>query len=187
MTSAWPGLAARRARGPATVAAIAVALVLDVAQAFRLLDSLIARLDRHVERMSKEHPGLAFTRADAVKDQSQDLLARAKNPEPLRPSKRAPRVPAGLDEIYLKALAVSKDDRYADCGAMRRALQSWLTQHAPATDATRISRFLFELFAEDIQRERVERTELLARVRTRALTLPVGHELRTLAENSSTR
>jgi hypothetical protein len=30
--------------------------------AFRLPDSLIARLDRHVERMSKEHPGLDFTR-----------------------------------------------------------------------------------------------------------------------------
>lgn len=41
--------------------------------AFRLPDSLIARLDRHVERMSKEHPGLDFTRADAVRS----LLTRA--------------------------------------------------------------------------------------------------------------
>jgi hypothetical protein len=41
--------------------------------AFRLPNSLIARLDRHVERMSKEHPGLDFSRADAVRS----LLTRA--------------------------------------------------------------------------------------------------------------
>jgi hypothetical protein len=57
----------------------------------------------------------------------------------------------------------------------------------PTTNATRIAEFLFGLFAEDIQRNRVERTELLAQVRAHALTLPAGHELRTLAENSRTR
>ena len=41
--------------------------------AFRLPDHLIARLDRHAERMSKEHPGLEFSRADAVRT----LLTRA--------------------------------------------------------------------------------------------------------------
>jgi hypothetical protein len=41
--------------------------------AFRLPDSLITRLDRHVERMSKENPGLDFTRVDAVRS----LLTRA--------------------------------------------------------------------------------------------------------------
>jgi serine/threonine protein kinase/TolA-binding protein len=117
------------------------------------------------------------------KDQPQDLLVRAKNPEPMRPSKRAPRVPVELDEICLRALAPSKDDRYADCDAMRMALQSWLAQNAPTTDGTRMSAFLLELFAEDIQRERVERNELLARVRTRALTLPPTDELRLIIEN----
>src|SRR5436309_15239757 len=39
------------------------------------------------------------------KDQPQDLLARAENREPPRPSKRAPRVPAEPDESCLKALA----------------------------------------------------------------------------------
>jgi serine/threonine protein kinase len=117
------------------------------------------------------------------KDQPQDLLARAKNPEPMRPSKRAPRVPVELDEICLKALAASKDDRYPDCDAMRMALQSWLARNAPTTDGTRMSAFLLELFSEDIQRERVERNELLARVRTRALTLPPTDELRLMIEN----
>jgi hypothetical protein len=41
--------------------------------AFRLPDSLIERLDRHVERMTKENPGLDFSRADAVRS----LLTRA--------------------------------------------------------------------------------------------------------------
>jgi serine/threonine protein kinase len=116
------------------------------------------------------------------KDQPQDLLARAKNPEPPRPSKRAPRVPVELDEICLRALGPSRDDRYADCDAMRMALQSWLAQNAPTTDGTRMASFLQELFVEDMQRERTERNELLQRVRTRALTLPPTDELRQIFE-----
>jgi serine/threonine protein kinase/TolA-binding protein len=119
------------------------------------------------------------------KDQPQDLLARAKNPEPMRPSRRAPRVPAELDEICLKALAAAKDDRYTDCDAMRMALQSWLAQNAPTTDGTRMSGFLQELFAEDIGRERSERNDMLARVRTRALTLPPTDELRQMIEHGT--
>ena len=118
------------------------------------------------------------------KDQPQDLLTRAKNPEVMRPSKRAPRVPVELDDICLKALAASKDDRYADCDAMRMALQSWLATNAPTTDGTRMSAFLQELFADDIVRERAERSEMISRVRTRALTLPPSDELRQLIEKS---
>jgi serine/threonine protein kinase len=118
------------------------------------------------------------------KDQPQDLLARAKNPEVMRPSKRAPRVPLELDEICLKALAADKSDRYADCDEMRMALQTWLARNAPTTDGTRMAAFLQELFSEDIGRERAERAELMNRVRTRALTLPPTDELRQLVERS---
>ena len=117
------------------------------------------------------------------KDQPQDLLARAKNPEPMRPSKRAPRVPVELDEICLKALAAAKEDRYADCDGMRMALQSWLAQNAPTTDGTRMSAFLQELFAEDIQRDRAERSELLTKFRSRALTPAPIEELRLMVEH----
>jgi hypothetical protein len=41
--------------------------------AFRLPDALLARLDRHAERLSKQHPGLEFTRVDVVRT----LLTRA--------------------------------------------------------------------------------------------------------------
>ena len=118
------------------------------------------------------------------KDQPQDLIARAKNPEPMRPSKRAPRVPVELDEICLRALGAERADRYADCDEMRMALQSWLAQNAPTTDGTRMSAFLEELFSEDIARERIERQELISRVRTRALTLPPTDELRQWVEQS---
>jgi serine/threonine protein kinase/TolA-binding protein len=118
------------------------------------------------------------------KDQPQDLLTRAKNPEPMPPSKRAPRVPKDLDEICLKALAASKADRYGDCDEMRTALQGWLANNAPTTDGTRMSAFLQELFAEDIVRERNERAEMVAKIRTRALTLPPTDELRQLIEKS---
>jgi serine/threonine protein kinase len=119
------------------------------------------------------------------KDQPLDLLTRAKNPEPPRPSKRAPRVPSELDEICLRALSPSRDDRYPDCDAMRMALQSWLAQAAPTTDGSRMSSFLAELFVDDIQRERAERNELINRVRTRALTLPPTDELRMIVEAGS--
>jgi hypothetical protein len=57
--------------------------------AFRLPDTLIARLDRHVERMTKEHPGLDFSRADAVRS----LLTRALDQieGPSAPAKRGGR------------------------------------------------------------------------------------------------
>jgi serine/threonine protein kinase len=118
------------------------------------------------------------------KDQPQDLLTRAKNPEPMPPSKRAPRVPKDLDEICVRALAPSKDDRYKDCDEMRMALQTWLATNAPTTDGTRMSTFLQELFAEDIVRERAERAEMVSKIRTRALTLPPTDELRQMIEKS---
>ncbi|HEY0192797.1 MAG TPA: serine/threonine-protein kinase, partial [Kofleriaceae bacterium] len=76
---------------------------------------------------------------------------------------------------------------YADCDGMRMALQSWLAQNAPTTDGTRMSAFLSELFTEDIGRERIERNELLNRVRTRALTLPPTDELRLIVEHGGRR
>ena len=41
--------------------------------AFRLPESLLKRLDRHVQRMEHSNPGLTFTRVDAVRS----LLTRA--------------------------------------------------------------------------------------------------------------
>jgi serine/threonine protein kinase len=102
----------------------------------------------------------------------------------MRPSKKAPRVPVELDEICLKALAPERADRYGTCDEMRQALQAWLAQNAPTTDGSRMASFLLELFSDDIVREKTERQELIARVRTRALTLPPSDELRIMVERS---
>jgi serine/threonine protein kinase len=118
------------------------------------------------------------------KEQPQDLLARARNPEVLRPSRKAPRVPAELDDIVVRALAAEKDERYATCDEMRQALQGWLAVNAPTTDATRMSDFLRDLFADDISSERTEREAMLSNVRRRAMTLPPTDELRQLVEKS---
>jgi serine/threonine protein kinase len=111
-------------------------------------------------------------------------LARARNPEVLRPSRKAPRVPAELDDIVVRALAAEKDQRYATCDEMRQALQGWLAVNAPTTDATRMSDFLRDLFADDISSERTEREAMLSNVRRRAMTLPPTDELRQLVEKS---
>ena len=55
-----------------------------------------------------------------------------------------------IDLQATRALAPSRDDRYADCDAMRMALQTWLAQNAPTTDGTRMSSFLQELFTAGV-------------------------------------
>jgi eukaryotic-like serine/threonine-protein kinase len=119
------------------------------------------------------------------KDQPQDLLNRARNPDVLRPSKRAPRVPPELDEVCLRALQPERGQRYAGCEEMRQGLQTWLAGNAPTTDQTRISAFLQDLFSEDIVRDRAERNSMIANVRRRAETLPPTDELRQMIERSS--
>jgi eukaryotic-like serine/threonine-protein kinase len=119
------------------------------------------------------------------KDQPADLVTRAKNPEVMRPSKRAPRVPVELDEICVRALAPERADRYTSCDEMRQGLQSWLAQNAPTMDAGRISTFLAELFVDDVSRERNEREDMMNRLRRRAMTLPPTHELRQIVERST--
>ncbi len=118
------------------------------------------------------------------KEQPQDLLTRARNPDVLRPSKRAPRVPAELDEVVIRGLASARDDRYATCDEMRQALQTWLAANAPTTDSTRMSEFIRELFVEDITADRVEREAMMQNLRKRAMTLPPTDELRQILDRS---
>jgi serine/threonine protein kinase len=104
--------------------------------------------------------------------QPQDLLARAKDPRPDPPSRRAPRVPGKLDDIVLKALAASREERYRNGEEMRAALAGWLAQEAPATDSARLEKFVTGLFAEDMQRERAEREALVEKTRDRIRSSP---------------
>ncbi|HVT06508.1 MAG TPA: protein kinase [Polyangia bacterium] len=103
----------------------------------------------------------------APKDQltSDELLRRVRNPEIAAPSKRAARVPPELDRIALKALAPDLKDRYTTCEELRHDLAKFLAQTSPATDATRVAKFLGELYDQDIAAERAEREQVIARAR----------------------
>ncbi len=103
----------------------------------------------------------------AAKDQhtSEELLRRVRNPDLVAPSKRAGRVPVELDRITLKALAPDLKDRYASCEELRHDLAKFLAQTSPATDALRVSKFLSELYDEDIAAERAEREQLIVKAR----------------------
>ncbi|HEY6477416.1 MAG TPA: protein kinase, partial [Polyangia bacterium] len=103
----------------------------------------------------------------AAKDQhtSEELLRRVRNPDLVAPSKRAGRVPAELDRITLKALAPDLKDRYSSGEDLRHDLAKFLAQTSPATDALRVSKFLSELYEEDIAAERAEREQLIGKAR----------------------
>ena len=55
------------------------------------------------------------------KEQPQDLLKRARDPRVTPPSQRAPRVPAALDEICLRALSPQREDRFQTGDEFREA------------------------------------------------------------------
>jgi len=39
----------------------------DTVVSFRFADEILDRVDKHIERMEKNEPGLKFTRADAIR------------------------------------------------------------------------------------------------------------------------
>jgi len=91
---------------------------------------------------------------------AEELLRRVRDPEVVAPSKRATRVPPELDRIALKALAPKLADRYASCEELRQDLATYLAQTAPGMDSVRVASFLKDLYAADIESERLEREEL---------------------------
>jgi serine/threonine protein kinase len=103
-----------------------------------------------------------------------ELVARARDPRPEAPSRRAPRVPPALDDLVLKALTTDRGGRYQTAEEMRAALAGWMAKEAPATDAARMEKFIHGLFAEDISRERAEREVMVVRAREKLKTIPPG-------------
>jgi serine/threonine-protein kinase len=118
------------------------------------------------------------------KEQPQDLLKRARNPEVMPPSKKAPRVPRELDALVLKALAANPDDRYASADEFKDALGAWLSLNHPSCDIDRVEAFVGELFDDDIVREEEERLALVNTTRERIKTMPPTDELRLLLEKA---
>jgi serine/threonine-protein kinase len=84
-----------------------------------------------------------------------DLRVRALTSRVTPPRQRAPRVPAALDEICLRALAFDKQDRYAGCTELANALQTWLARNAPCMGDTQVASFLRQLASDSGQRQDV--------------------------------
>jgi serine/threonine-protein kinase len=70
-----------------------------------------------------------------------------------RPSQLNPKLPPGLDELVLKALAPTPEGRYPSCGAFRLAIEDYILQYRLPASNAHLSAFLHELYAERIARE----------------------------------
>jgi serine/threonine protein kinase len=69
------------------------------------------------------------------------------------PSQLNPKLPPGIDEVVLRALAPTPDKRYPDCGALRLALEDYIIQLRMAASTAHLSAYLRELYAERIATE----------------------------------
>jgi serine/threonine protein kinase len=69
------------------------------------------------------------------------------------PSQINPKLPPGLDEVVLRALAPTADKRYPDCGALRLALEDYIIQLRLSASTAHLSAYLRELYAERIAAE----------------------------------
>jgi serine/threonine protein kinase len=70
-----------------------------------------------------------------------------------KPSQLNPKLPPGLDEVVLRALAPTPDKRYPDCGAFRLALEDYIIQLRLPASTAHLSAFLRELYADRIAAE----------------------------------
>nr|BDT30920.1 serine/threonine protein kinase [Myxococcus sp. MH1] len=70
-----------------------------------------------------------------------------------RPSQLNPKLPPGLDEVVLKALAPTPEERYPDCGAFRLALEDYALNLRLPTSSAHLSAYLRELYNERISTE----------------------------------
>jgi serine/threonine protein kinase len=119
-----------------------------------------------------------------------ELIDRVRNPHIDPPSLRAPRVPAMLDKIVLKALAKSTDERYTTGEQFRADLTAFLASNRDyvATDSERVKAFMADLFDEDIERERRQRQDQLETVHERLQVVQKqAQEEREAAEHKAQR
>ena len=70
-----------------------------------------------------------------------------------RPSQINPKLPPGIDELVLKALAPTPEGRYPSCGAFRLAIEDYILQYRLPASNAHLSAYLHELYAERIARE----------------------------------
>lgn len=69
------------------------------------------------------------------------------------PSQLNPKLPPGVDELVLRALAPTPQARYPDCGAFRLAIEDYILQYRLPASNAHLSAYLRDLYVERITRE----------------------------------
>ena len=104
----------------------------------------------------------------AAKDQhtSEELLRRVRNPESggALEARGARARPSWIGSRSRRWRPISRTATRR-CEELRHDLARFLAQTSPATDALRVSKFLSELYDEDIAAERAEREQLIVKAR----------------------
>jgi len=78
------------------------------------------------------------------------VLNNVRNARVVPPSQINPEIPKTLEKIIMKALELDVDKRYPRAGEMGADLLSFAYQSGHVSNATKLSRFMAELFAEEI-------------------------------------
>jgi serine/threonine protein kinase len=91
-------------------------------------------------------------------------LALVRHPKPMPPSSRAPWISPELDKVVMRALTPDRQQRYQSAEEFRLALSDVIAQTAPRTDPARVVELMQTIFEDVIEKERVEREELLKEV-----------------------
>ncbi|MDZ4694155.1 MAG: serine/threonine-protein kinase [Deltaproteobacteria bacterium] len=93
-------------------------------------------------------------------------LAIVRHPKLVKPSLKAPWIPAELDAVVMKALAVEREERFRTADEMRRALNEVIANIAPRAGADRVAEFLENIYEDVIPEDQRERDGFLAKVAT---------------------
>jgi len=78
----------------------------------------------------------------------------------MKPSRKNPSVPYGLDKIVLKALSKDRSERYANAGEMYKDLTRYLAEKHPEFIDTDFSIYMQKVFEENIIKEKEKRDKL---------------------------
>ncbi len=93
------------------------------------------------------------------------------------PSQVSPRVPRSLDEVVLRALTQSPEDRYQDALSFQLAVENWLIENQQPASTAHVAAYLKELYAERLAQEAPHGTPIAEDIRTpssRAGRSPTG-------------
>jgi len=92
-------------------------------------------------------------------DSDVKTLEKIKTVDILPPSALNPNIPARLDDIVMRALSQDPDDRFQDARELQQALLEFSYPATPDLTRESLSHFMEELFAQEIDDERVRLTE----------------------------